>query len=107
MVEDARDVVVHGCGHSPVLLREIGVVYKILADLVLLQTQSVDSGREVHDPPHDQVLITIACRSRWPYLRSIGTPHTWGVIESQFYLQWRSSHHECTAHRCPQSSCVS
>jgi hypothetical protein len=34
--EDAGEVVMHGRGHSPVLLYEVGVVRKVLADLVLL-----------------------------------------------------------------------
>jgi hypothetical protein len=78
MGEDAGEVVMHGCGHSSVLLREVGVVRKVLADLVLLLAQSVDSGCEVHNPLHDRVLIIIACRSRWSHLRSIRTLHTWG-----------------------------
>jgi hypothetical protein len=76
MGEDAEEVVMHGHSHSPVLLHEVGVVRKVLADLFLLLAQSVNSGCEVHDPSHDRVLITIACQSQWSYLRSIGTLHT-------------------------------
>jgi hypothetical protein len=78
MGEDTVEVVIYGCGHSPVLLCEVGVVCKVLADLVLLLAQSVDSGCEVHDPPHDRVLIIIARQSRWSHLRSLRTWNTWG-----------------------------
>jgi hypothetical protein len=60
MGEDAGDVVEHGSVHSLALLGAVGVVRKVLADLVLLLAQGVDLGREVHDPPHDRVLITVS-----------------------------------------------
>jgi hypothetical protein len=63
MGENTGEVVVHGRGHPPVLQCKLGVVCKVLADLILLLGQSVDLGCEVHDPPHDRVLITITCRS--------------------------------------------
>jgi hypothetical protein len=82
MGEDARDVIVHARGHPPVLLREVGVVRKVVADLVLSLVQSINLGRVVYDPLHDRVLKTIACRSRWSHLRPIGTLYTCGVVES-------------------------
>jgi hypothetical protein len=61
--EDAENVVEHGSVHPPGLLGEVGVVCEVLTDLVLLLAQVVDLGRKVHDPPHDQILITVSCRA--------------------------------------------
>jgi hypothetical protein len=66
MGKDTADIGVHVQGHPPVLLCDISVVCKILADLILLQAQSADLGHEVHDPPHDQVLTTITAELDGP-----------------------------------------
>jgi hypothetical protein len=56
----------HGSVHPLGLLGEVGVVREVLADLVLLLAHSVDLGHEVHDPPHDRVLITVSSRATYP-----------------------------------------
>jgi hypothetical protein len=63
MGEDTGDVIVHGRGYPLILLHEVSVVRKVLADMLLLLAQSIDSGWLVHDPLHDRVLITITCQS--------------------------------------------
>jgi hypothetical protein len=66
MGEDTLDVVDHGNVHPPALLGEVDVVCEVLADLVLLLALGVDLGHEVHDPPHDRVLITVSSRATYP-----------------------------------------
>jgi hypothetical protein len=80
MDEDAEDVMEHGSVHPPGLLGEVGVVCEILTDLVQLLAQVVDLGCKVHDPPHDQVLITVSCRAQRTHQRTIRTMHTWRVV---------------------------
>jgi hypothetical protein len=65
MGEDAGDVMEHGSVHPPTLQGEVGVLREVLADPVLLLAQGVDLGREVHDSPHDRVLIIVSRLHTW------------------------------------------
>jgi hypothetical protein len=89
---------------------EVSVVREVLTDLVLLLAQGVDLGCEVHDLPHDWVLITVSRRSQRTHLRTIRILHTWGgcrvpdLHRTQYCLRQCSRHPECTARRSPLSS---
>jgi hypothetical protein len=109
MGENTEDVMEHGCVHPPALLGEVGVVREFLADLILLLAQGVNLGREVHDSPHDRVLITVSHQARWTHLWTIRILHPWGsrvpdLHRTQCCLRQCSLHPKCNARSSPQSS---
>ena len=53
VIEEAVHVGLEGCGHPPVLLREIGVVCNFISELLLLQSHRLQPGTKISDPPGD------------------------------------------------------